>query len=39
MLIEQLRTDMIAARKAGDSVEKSLLVTLYAETSRVGKDT
>jgi uncharacterized protein YqeY len=38
MLIEKLRTDMITARKGDDAVAKSLLVTLYSETSRVGKD-
>jgi uncharacterized protein len=38
MLINQIRSDMITARKGGDSVAKSLLITLYAETVRVGKD-
>jgi uncharacterized protein len=38
MLIEQIRADMIEARKADDAVAKSLLVTLYAEATRVGKD-
>ena len=38
MLIEKIREDMMSARKADDAVAKSLLVTLYAETMRVGKD-
>jgi len=38
MLIEQIRQDMIAAKKSSDSIAKSLLVTLFAEASRVGKD-
>ena len=38
MLIEKLFVDMIAARKGTDPVAKSLLVTLYSEASRVGKD-
>lgn len=38
MLIERIREDMIAARKGTDAVAKSLLVTLYAEALRVGKD-
>lgn len=38
MLIERIRDDMIAARKGTDPVAKSLLVTLYAEATRVGKD-
>lgn len=38
MLIEQLRTDMIAARKGDDVVAKNLLVTLYSEAAMVGKN-
>lgn len=37
-LINKLHDDMIAARKASDPVAKSLLVTLYSEASKVGKD-
>lgn len=38
MLLDQIKTDSLAARKSGDAVEKSLLVTLYAEAAKVGKD-
>jgi uncharacterized protein len=38
MLVNQIRSDMMSARKTDDAVAKSLLVTLYAETVRVGKD-
>ena len=38
MLIQQLFVDMIAARKGSDPTAKSLLVTLYSEAARVGKD-
>ena len=38
MLIEKIREDMIRARQGDDQVAKSLLVTLFAEASRVGKD-
>lgn len=38
MLVNQIRSDMMLARKADDAVAKSLLITLYAETVRVGKD-
>lgn len=38
MLIEIIRTHMNQARLGADSVRKSLLVTLYAEALRVGKD-
>ena len=38
MLIQQLFVDMIAARKGSDPIAKSLLVTLYSEAARVGKD-
>lgn len=38
MLIEQIREDMIRARKGEDQVAKNLLVTLYSEATRVGKD-
>lgn len=37
-LIETLHSDMVAARINGDPVAKNLLITLYAEASRVGKD-
>jgi len=37
-LIETLRENMITARKGTDTVAKNLLVTLYAECVRVGKD-
>lgn len=38
MLIDNIRSDMIEARKGTDAIAKSLLVTLYAEALRVGKD-
>ena len=38
MLIEQIRADMMRARQGDDAVAKSLLITLYSEASRVGKD-
>jgi uncharacterized protein YqeY len=38
MLIEKIRQDMLAARKSTDTVRKSLLVTLFAESARVGKN-
>lgn len=38
MLIEQIRADMMRARQSSDAVTKSLLVTLYSEALRVGKD-
>lgn len=38
MLIDKIRADMIQARQTGNTVAKSLLVTLFAEASRVGKD-
>jgi uncharacterized protein YqeY len=38
MLIERIRADMMEARKGSDAVAKSLLVTLYSEAQRVGKD-
>jgi uncharacterized protein len=38
MLVDQIRAAMIQARKSGDPVAKSLLVTLYSEVVRVGKD-
>lgn len=37
-MIGKIRDDMITARKGDDPVAKSLLVTLYSEASRVGKD-
>lgn len=38
MLIDEIRADMMEARKGSDAVAKSLLVTLYSEAIRVGKD-
>lgn len=38
MLINKIRADMNQARQTGSGVAKSLLVTLFAEASRVGKD-
>ena len=38
MLIEQIREDMNRARQGDDPVAKSLLVTLFSEATRVGKD-
>lgn len=38
MLIDQIRDDMFTARKGTDTVAKNLLVTLYSEAQRVGKD-
>jgi uncharacterized protein YqeY len=38
MLIERIRNDMMVARKGTDTIAKSLLVTLYSEAQRVGKD-
>jgi len=38
MMMQKLFTDMIAARKGDNAVAKSLLVTLYSEAARVGKD-
>lgn len=38
MLMDKIRADMIQARQTGSGVAKSLLVTLFAEASRVGKD-
>jgi uncharacterized protein YqeY len=37
-LINELREKSITARKGSDTVAKNLLVTLYAECVRVGKD-
>lgn len=37
-LMGRLHTEMTAARRGTDEVAKSLLVTLYAEAGRVGKD-
>src|SRR5271157_3441607 len=37
-LIEKLRENMITARKGSDTVTKNLMVTLYSECIRVGKD-
>lgn len=37
-LIEQIKADSLHARKAKDAVKASLLVTLYAEASKEGKD-
>lgn len=38
MLIEKLHKDMMTARLGSDQVAKNLLITLYSEASRVGKD-
>lgn len=38
MIIEQLRSDMITARKGSDTVAKNLLITLFSETTMVGKN-
>jgi len=38
MLIDIIKQNMMQARQGTDPVAKSLWVTLYAETSRVGKD-
>lgn len=38
MLIDQIREDMIAARRGTDTVAKSLLVTLFSEVSMIGKN-
>lgn len=38
MLIKQIYNDMVTARKGSDPVAKSLLVTLYSESSMVGKN-
>jgi uncharacterized protein YqeY len=38
MLINQIHTHMMNARKGTDTVAKNLLVTLYSEAARVGKD-
>lgn len=38
MLIEQIREQSLQARRAKDTVRATLLVTLYAEAARVGKD-
>lgn len=38
MLLETIRTQSLEARRAKESVRATLLVTLYAEAARVGKD-
>jgi len=38
MLINKIHKDMIASKQTSDSVAKNLLVTLYAESAKVGKD-
>lgn len=38
MLLESIRTASLEARRAKDTDRASLLVTLYAEAARVGKD-
>lgn len=38
MLLDTLRADQLAARKAKDSIKAALLTTLVAEAARVGKD-
>lgn len=37
-LIEQIRQDSLAARKARDTIKGTFLVTLMAEAAKVGKD-
>lgn len=37
-ILQQIRADKLAARKSGDSLRSSLLTTLDAEASKVGKD-
>lgn len=38
MLLNQIKADSLAARKAKDGARATLLVTLYAEAAKVGKD-
>jgi len=38
MLINQIHADMMLARQNSDTVTKNLLITLYSEASKVGKD-
>jgi uncharacterized protein len=38
MLLNKIRTDMNQARQTNQVVAKNLLVTLYSESARVGKD-
>lgn len=38
MLINQIHADMMSARQHSDNVTKNLLITLYSEASKVGKD-
>lgn len=38
MLINKIHTDMIASKQTSDNIAKNLLVTLYAESIKVGKD-
>jgi uncharacterized protein YqeY len=38
MLLETIRLQSVEARRAKDSVRATLLVTLFAEAARVGKD-
>jgi uncharacterized protein len=37
-ILQQIRADKLAARKSGDSLRSSLLITLDSEASKVGKD-
>ena len=37
-LLAQIREDMMTARRGDNDVAKALLVTLYSEAARVGKD-
>lgn len=38
MLLETLKNDALAARKAREAVQSALLTTLVAEAARIGKD-
>jgi len=38
MLLDQIKSDSLAARKAKDAQRATLLVTLYSEAAKVGKD-
>lgn len=38
MLLEQIRQDSLAARKARDTAKSTFLVTLLAEAAKVGRD-
>lgn len=38
MIIDNIHKDMIASKQTSDTIKKNLLVTLYAESAKVGKD-